>query len=172
MKKLLIVVTSIYFIFSAASAHAASGKAFIPHYESVYATTEVITEFFLSNLTGSPIDVTIKFFKKDNASGSPNVLTDSDNSPTAGVIRNENSTNYTETTSGYSATFTIEPYETSREFLITDSANSVIQGYGVIEWKQDSVVPVGLIAHGKTRYWSSTTGYSHYSIPINGGTPF
>ena len=57
MKKLLIVVTSIYFIFSAASAHAASGKAFIPHYESIYSTTEVITEFFLSNLTGAPIDV-------------------------------------------------------------------------------------------------------------------
>ncbi|HHT9144197.1 MAG TPA: hypothetical protein ACFYD4_00730 [Candidatus Wunengus sp. YC61] len=44
---------------------------------NLYATTEVITEFFLSNFTGSPIDVTIIFFKKDNAGGSPNILTDS-----------------------------------------------------------------------------------------------
>lgn len=43
MKKLLIVIASIYFIFSAASAHAAGGKAFIPHYESIYSATEAIS---------------------------------------------------------------------------------------------------------------------------------
>lgn len=151
------------FLMIASPCLAASGKAIIPRYVYFSGQNSCLS---LSNITGSQVDVSLTLLKQNNSSGQYNILTDCNASSTAGAFligHGSHVTNYSETTPGVSAKFTIAAYETV-EFYITNSCNASGEaGYGFIEWYQSSSMnTVALVAHL----------FGQSSVQINGGLPF
>lgn len=180
MKKSLIlcVVVMILFLVNVAPIFAASGKAVIPKYH-YYTNTSIgrswVTTYYISNVTGANIHVTLKFYKKP-ADTAPALLKDSGNSPDTGFLIAADVLNYDETISNASATFDVAPYTTGQFAIMSSTDTGGGTGYGVVEWTQDSEAVVGLVAQGVLQYgplgYNANIVPSFASISINDGKPF
>lgn len=157
----IFAILSVLFVFDANIVSAGStGSADIP----LWSCSPYMEDwFFLSNKTPNNIDVKIKFIAKTNTSGSPNVVTDN----SGNYFNATNVFNYSESTSGYTQTFTILPYESG--FVLAKAGCPGVSGYGKIEWSQDvegvtgAIVAQGIMIVGDK---------GSVSIPINGGKAF
>ena len=173
---LLLLMVSGTFVFPVVGG---SGTCYIPHYNiyynEIFYLKTAYTYFFVSNITGSNIDVEITFYKANSG----DILLDGDDSTTEGFFRAENVLSYDESpVSGSSVKFSIAPHKTAKFSLKDEDEDECsVYGYGVIEWSQNSSVLKGLIAHGMV---IATDGYLNSSnvrksgvcIPINEGQPF
>ncbi len=160
---------------SSATTYAASGSAAIPHFlggpgNPNVAVDVYVTVLYFSNVTDDPITVKIKLFKHDGT-----LMTD-DGSPTTGQFTSWQYNTYNDNVAGTSVSLTIQPHNTAL-FAVNPSAD-IAQGYGVVEWEQDSDAIAGLVAHGRFyRHFLGHNGTHNlnemgYSIPINSGMPF
>jgi len=173
MKKLIFVFL-LLFGWTSMSFADSSGRAYIPHFYSYYDGTTTFTNFYISNKSNQSIDVKVALYGHQNNLGAPNLLADASTSSTSGIIRSPaDLPNYSETTPGYSATFTLPAYQTTYiQLLPPSSPSGVLEfGYGKIEWSTPTEgISGALLAHGFARYVSGA--YYQSSIIINGGNPF
>ena len=177
MKRSLVVLTVLLSLFAGvAIVSANSGSAIIPHYvaSTNYYGLRHYTWYYVSNITNQNIDVEVIFYKNDGT-----IVSDIDNNPLEGTLRGYSVSNYKDTLSDLSLSFTIGPHSNGR-FCITSSEHpdyTNLGGYGIITWKQDSKVATALVAHGMifSDIKDSSTnllGQSLGTIPINNGLPF
>jgi hypothetical protein len=154
MKKLLTVLILVICLFCFSSlVFANSGSAIIPCYWTDGPTLQ--TFFFISNITSSEIHIKITLFKDDGT-----IL----NGSTTGYGKIENFQN---NLTDCSISFTLGPNK-SGYFGINAAATN---GYGIIQWDQNSSTIKGLVAHGEFNYYNGNLN-SRFSIPINNGLPF
>ncbi len=178
MKRSLIVLTVLLSLFAGvAIVSANSGSAIIPHYVASTSYNKSIRQYtcyYVSNITDQNIDVEVIFYKNDGT-----IVSDIDNNPLEGTLRGYSVSNYKDTLSDLSLSFTIGPHSNGRFCIISsehpDYTN--LGGYGIITWKQDSKVATGLVAYGMifSDIKDSSTnllGQSLGTIPINNGLPF
>lgn len=154
-KNVLCAVWFLSFVLSQA-AFAASGKAVVPRYVYYSGATEW---FVVSNITAQPTNVTFTLMRAVSTNGQPNILTSSNV-----TILCSNCSNLVTPSSGATATFTIQPYNTVE--LSVSGSGSGESGYGYIEWSQTSSTAV-----------TSLLGFifnqaSGGGMPLNGGQPF
>ncbi|MCV2883396.1 hypothetical protein OE749_01625 [Aestuariibacter sp. AA17] len=161
MKNIIKVSLAGLGLLASASSFAAGDSALIPHVMSDD-KSNMQSYFYFTNVSDAPIDVTVSLY---NNAGQ--LITESSDSASAGVLRAYFSTVYSESGSG-SAQMTIEPNATVT-LHVTEYGN--FQGYGRVEWTQDSNVRDALISHG--RVYRHNNGYEmSYSVHINKGEEF
>ncbi len=151
---------------TSASANAASystGKALIPTYRT---NAETSCNYYVSNITDSPIDITITFYNEDGT-----LLID-DNSPTTGriVAINSQLINFNDQNADSSLTFTLNAHSSGLINLPTTTTPQV--GYGIIQWTQNGKGLQGLVAWGQRLTQKTTGEESRSTIDINSGLPF
>jgi len=156
------------------------GQANIPHFYAVTNSdgTYAFTTFYISNRASTPVDVKVKLYRKMNTSGSPTLHFDSTTDGTNGYIRSTatvSTNNYSETTTGYSATLTLPGFDTVTVQAFDPISGSKEYGYGSIEWStsQEGVFEP-LLVYGMRTFNQTvlTAGYSMFYIPINNSLPF
>lgn len=158
-------------LFMSISVFAQTGKATINHYQSSYhnSTSRLESHVHLSNISDSMTTVKITFYDKTG-----NVLTDSDNNSTTGLLRADNISAYSDSSSSYSVQFNLDANNSTR-VSIHNALTSDLYGYAVVEWsKPESTAPslgaYSLIGHTYNYRVYNGTGY--YSVPVNNGNPF
>jgi len=131
-----------------------SGSAFIPNYYC--SQLGEITCIFISNITNSDISVKVTLFKNDGT-----ILTGY--TSCLGFFNN-----FKNNLTDCSASFTLGPNKSGYLIIGIPVASN---GYGIIQWNQNSNNVKGLVAHGQ--YFFDSNGIrERYSIPINAGLPF
>ncbi|WDE05077.1 hypothetical protein SG34_027885 [Thalassomonas viridans] len=169
MKKRLTLVV-VFGLFITSNAFAGSGSAYLPHFFSEYHSSgQKRPVIYLTNITGSAVDVTVTFFKHDGT-----VLTETDTTDNynGGIIRgSSNATGYKDYTAptGTTVVFTIPAGQQSTTYIEIGTINTVHQGYALIEWKQTGNNLVALIAEA-AEYDSAKNDRSYHAI--NNGLPF
>lgn len=140
-----------------------NGSAFIPHFLTDPGS-KFYSYIYLTNISNSPIDVTIKLNDMDG-----NQIFDDGNGATGLINGALGSTSYAEPTSGETVTLTIPAKGTSSIRLEPTAYN---QGFGSISWtSNDDSRQQAMLAYG--RVLRHTNGYeSSYPIMINNGLPF
>lgn len=137
-----------------------TGKAMIPYYN---VNSGTFCTYSLSNITNSPIDITVTLFNSDGT-----VFTDDGNASTGKLI-GYSLMNYNDQNIDSSITFTLNPHSTG--IFKIDINNTTNFGYGIVEWKQAGNASHGLIASGLYTIKNGTS-YETSTIEINGGLPF
>lgn len=151
------------------SAHAASGSAFIPHWESQYITANNFhaTYIFVSNITDTAVSVSLTLYDESGA------IVSDDGSPTTGALTAYfNYSSYNDNVTGASATFDIPANSTARLTVLTAHK----AGHGKISWTQNSDNVVALFAYTQREWYvnGSTTfnGRTYSNMEVNEGKPF
>ncbi|MGN6715305.1 hypothetical protein [Anaerocolumna jejuensis] len=141
-----------------------TGKAVIPQFKG---SDREFSAYQISNITDSPIDVTITLYDKDGT-----IVTD-DNSPITGFIiaNNASISNYSDKNNDYTLSFTLNAHcSTSFQAAYSDIPH---YGYGVISWKQSGTTLQGLVAFGVLYNGFNNHDYTYvHDISINNGLPF
>ena len=132
------------------TAFAGSGKAIIAH-ANANDTTGSTTVYYISNITGHDLEVTVTFYDQNG------------NVTTSGVSYSNFITGNTEIAAGKTG-------------IVTFAPTTWLYGYAVIEWNNtgtdDDVL--GLISQGFSQKRDVTTGqiYARFGVPINSGEAF
>lgn len=154
----------------ALSLFAGSGEARLNHFFSATYSTrtanQVDTFLYVTNISSDSVIVTITLYNDAGV-----LISDSDDSPTAGKLQASNATNYSDATGLYSMKFTLAPNATSLVWV--DNPSSLADyGYGEIKWWNGGPDPSeALIAHAVMyRSFSGNVGY--YTVQVNDGNPF
>ena len=130
-------------------------------------------DVFLSNITATEVDVTLVLYKGDDGT----ILQNGSNYSVTFTYAT-NAVMGSGTNDSFTATFTIEPYETVRcKVLKTSTAQSTGEyGYGIITYTQDDDYVTSVIAEGcETQYKykaTDTLNFSTRTLQINKGEPF
>ena len=120
----------------------------------------------LTNTSSASVSVTIRFLQQDGS-----VLTDTDNSSAAGVVRALNVSNYSDTTAGVTATFDIAAGQSAECGFFPGSTKF---GWGMVEWVQGSSgAAVALLGIVWRELKGPSAGIAAESVvTLNGGQPF
>lgn len=149
-------------------AFAGSGSAVVPMFYVITNAngSQAHPWLYMTNITDDDITVTVTYYDRLGT-----ILSDGEDSQTAGLIRGVNLNNYDGSLAGASATFTISPNNQGIIYLQPAVGDPSRTGSALIEWSQDSNARVGLIAHQLT-FTSDPNGPARYSVCVNGGLPF
>lgn len=120
----------------------------------------------ISNISNTAVTVRVRFFQSDST-----LLIDNDNSPTSGVVRGNNVTNYVDNNLEFTAEFSIASGQTAQVGIFPAST---AYGWGDIEWSQDdSEAPTALLGSIWRESYNQALGTQTQSIsPIKSGEPF
>jgi hypothetical protein len=169
-KKLLIILSLVVVLISTTFVHANSiereyscGSAIIPCF--VYKGTDAKTWINISNITNENVEVRVVLYKKDGT-----ILKDDNDINSGQIIGSTEMINYSDQIEGASLKFTLSPHSTGTITTLNQN-NEVINGYGKIQWSQESSTHHALIASGSMCSTFSDS-WSRYGITINGGMPF
>ncbi len=140
-----------------------TGKAVIPVYGAGGSNQ---TSINISNITDSPIDVTVTLYYPDGT-----IIID-DGSISTGLIYSTYATmlNYNDQHTDSTLTFTLNAHSTCR-FKTNITTSQIQNGYGVISWSQNGTTLQGLVANASLGA-TTTTYTTAQNITINGGMPF
>jgi hypothetical protein len=146
------------------------GKAIVPHLSYGYTSGlyRGYTAIYASNITGEPVTVSFTFYTSSGA-----LIQDGDDAATTGALKAYGSfTGYDESPStGESVTLVLGANQTAEVRIYDNVAASYLDGYGRIEWKQNSDRAVALVSHAKFWY-NHNNQWSMTAIPVHGGLPF
>lgn len=162
--KRVLVLTLVLMLSVGGDAFAKSGSAVTPYVKSRYTSSSSYAHFhvYVSNITSSSINVSVTFYDESGT-----IVTDGDDSPSTGSIRNDTGTvtNWDDAPTSSSVSFTLGGNETT---AIHFRPSSLTSGYAIIEWSQDGDNVVGLVASILREHYGD--GFS--VEPINNGLPF
>jgi hypothetical protein len=159
------------FCLLSSSALAAGGSAVIPWWNAWNDGTGayISNTLTIHNITENTISVKITLYQVDGT-----ILYDNQSRTTGKVKGSTTCTNYVEPTTGASITFDLAAHKTENISIVGDTDLNNSNGYGLIEWTQDSTVVHAVVATnlevGKNAWGSSTSGMQ--TILINGGLAF
>ena len=168
MKKLISLFVFLFTICLTNIALAGSGSAVVPMFYVITSSngSQASPWIYMTNITSDDITVTVTYYDRSGT-----ILSDGEDSQTAGLVRGVNLNNYDGSLTGASATFTISPNNQGIIYLQNAVSDPSRTGSAIIEWTQDSDARIGLIAHQLT-FTSDPNGPARYSVCINGGLPF
>jgi hypothetical protein len=143
-----------------------TGEALLNHFYYNGSASDY-TWLYVHNITDNPINVSMTIYKDDGT-----ILTDDGTSSTGLVttiltIGGTELSNYSETTTGTTLTFTLNAHCSGSILLGSTTAASTI-GYGVFNWSQEGTTYQGLVVsgyYGKVGTWMAP-------VSVNDGNPF
>lgn len=166
MKKLFILILLLLAISTLFSslAFANSGSASIPMYSSNGTTVE--TYIFVSNITGSTINVKVTLYDATGA-----MLT----GPNATSNVNTGLTDFANNVTDCTVSFKLSPNQSGSFIVKAPNTTVGANGYGIIQWDQPGSSNIrGMLAHAAV-IWQNFDLPDHvgrYAVPINQGLPF